>query len=181
MSQNTDSAATPILLAELMKQAYADLRSAARAMLRNERPGHTLQATALVHEIYLRLIRRRDLGVSTPDELVSVGRLLMQRVLVDHGRRKKRLKRNAGETYQPVAAEMQVCTEQSLTEQTRAGLLDALQRLREVDARQAQVVELRFINGLSVYDTAKALRISEKTVKRDWRTARVWLYRELTR
>jgi RNA polymerase sigma factor (TIGR02999 family) len=162
-------------LSALTLAAYGELRSAAASLLRRERPGHTLQATALVHELYLRLAKRRNLGLNDTGELIGVARHLMRRVLTDHGRRHKRAKRNAGQPALPLTEELAVPNSPRASIQ----LGEAIERLKALDPRQARVVDLRFFNGLSVPETAAALGISEKTVKREWATARAWLYREL--
>ena len=158
-----------------MAEAYNELRSLARAMIRKESPGHTLQATALVHEIYVRLAARRELGVRSREDFLGVARWLMRRVLVDHARRRAALKRSC----ETVAAPVERQDERLLSCEPK--LREALERLRAIDARQAAIVEHRFLRGLNVSETASLLQVSEKTVKRDWSTARVWLFRELTR
>ncbi len=162
---------------ELISATYDELRSSAAALLRRERPGHTLQATALVHELYLQLAKRRTLGIDNSLALVGIARHLMRRVLIDHGRRRNCIKRNAGHQIEPLIDNLAVPANASPSTE----LAEAIKQLRLLDPRQAQVVEMRFFGGLSVEATAAALGISEKTVKRDWATARAWLYAELKR
>jgi RNA polymerase sigma factor (TIGR02999 family) len=155
---------------------YAELRRMARHYLARERPGHTLQATALVHEVYLRLVPQ---GVALSDDrasFVGIAAHVMREILVEHARSRHRLKRGGGQARIPL-------------EEGAGGLepafdrwedLDrALDRLADLDVRQARVVELRYFGGLTVDETADVLGVSPKTVKRDWSVARAWLRREL--
>jgi len=158
-----------------LELVYNELHRLASSFLRQERPGHTLQTSALVHEAYLRLRNAAPMHFEDRQHYVRIASRAMRRVLVDHARRRRRQKRDAGERIDldRVAVIGQPNLEEYLTIDT------ALQKLAEVDARQAEIVELRFFGGLSVPETAETLAISEKTVKREWAVARAWLRGEL--
>ena len=160
-------------LEELMPLVYSELRRLAAHYLRIERSGHTLQPTALVHEAYLRLVDQKHVAWQNRAHFFGIAARMMRRVLVDHARRRAAGKRNAA-TYQiaPEGAEADRDLE-------ILALHDALTGLERLDARQARIVELRFFGGLSVEETAEAAGVSTATVKREWRTARAWLRREL--
>jgi RNA polymerase sigma factor (TIGR02999 family) len=167
----------PGALDQLVPLVYAELRELARHYLRQERAGHTLQPTALVHEAYLRLARESDAGFNNRIHFLGAAANVMRRVLVDHARRRKAIKRGAGE---PV-----VDLDQSLATGIDANvdllaLDEALDRLAERSPAPARVVELRYFGGLSVAETADLLGVAPITVKRHWAFARVWLYRELS-
>jgi len=159
----------------LLELVYNELHRLASTFLRQERPGHTLQTSALVNEAYLRLRSAAPMHFEDRQHYVRIASRAMRRVLVDYARRRSRQKREAGERIEidRVAVIGQPNLEEYLTIDT------ALQKLAEVDARQAEIVELRFFGGLSVPETAQAVGISEKTVKREWAVARAWLRGEL--
>ena len=160
----------------LLPIVYQELRLLAASYLRGERPGHTLQPTALAHEVYLRLARREE-GWHGRTHFMSVAARAMRGVLVDHARRRKAQKRGGGE---PIVS---LDTSIILDSAAPVGFEDldrALQDLARLSERQARVVELRYFGGLSIEETAQVLGISPITVKRDWALARAWLYRELT-
>lgn len=154
---------------------YEELRRVARRHLRNERPDHTLQTTALINEAYLRLM---DQGVSEVRDrchFVALTSHLMRQILVDHARARLAQKRDGG-------CRVTLAEDVAVSEPAEADVLavdDALSRLAALDAQQARVVELRYFGGLSIHETAEALGVSEATVKRDWATARAWLHREI--
>ena len=162
-------------LARLMPLVYRELHRIARGCMARENPNHTLQATSLVNEAYLRLVDVQQVHWQDRAHFFALCSRAMRRILVDHARSRASLKRGAG----------QVCLE---LDEGRAGgkpanlleLDDALNRLAALDPRKSQVVELRFFGGLSEVETAAALGVSAQTVHRDWRMARVWLYRELS-
>lgn len=159
----------------LFELAYNELRRLASAYLRKERSEHTLQTSSLVNEAYLRLAGDRKAPFQDRQHYLRVASLAMRHVLVDHARRRGALKREGGERVDldqaaPVDSGK---LEEILTIDT------ALEKLSGIDPRQAEIVELRFFGGLSVAETAEALEISEKTVKRDWAVARAWLHGEL--
>jgi RNA polymerase sigma factor (TIGR02999 family) len=162
-------------LDQLTPIVYDELRRLAGHYLRRERPGHSLQATALVNEAYLRLVDYKRMRWENRAHFFAVSAQLMRRILVDHARRHN-LKR--GGDVQHVALEDTAVVGGGRDENLVA-LDDALQALARIDPRKAQVVELRFFGGLSVDETAEVLKVSTVTVMRDWGTARTWLYREM--
>jgi RNA polymerase sigma factor (TIGR02999 family) len=156
---------------------YAELRSRAAARLRRERPGHMLQPTALVHEAYLRLVGQRQEGRQTREQFLAVASEMMRRVLVDHARRCKMLKRSGGLT--------RVTLDEAVArwDPPEVDVLDldtAMRELATFDPRKSRVAELRFFGGLSLDETAQTLCISRATVEREWQAARAWLYRRIT-
>ena len=161
----------------MMPLLYAELHRLAEIFLARERPDHTLQATALVHEAYLRLARQYNVNWASRAQILGLGANMMRRILVKHAQSRNALKRNAGVRV-PLDDELESI------EQGQFGIQEldsALTRLGEIDARQERIVELRFFSGLTVEETASVLEISTATVKREWRTARLWLLRELDR
>ena len=160
---------------ELLELVYNELHRLASSFLRQERPGHTLQTSALVNEAYLRLRNASSMHFEDRQHYVRIASRAMRRVLVDYARRRRRQKREAGERVEldRVAVIGQPNLEEYLT------IDAALEKLAEVDERQAEIVELRFFGGLSVSETAEAVGVSEKTVKREWAVARAWLRGEL--
>lgn len=162
---------------KLLELVYHDLRRLAGAYLHNERADHTLQATALVHEAYIRLVDWENVSWQNRAQFFAVAAQVMRRVLVDHARSKKADKRDFG---QKLALEDAV----SFSKEKEVDLLrleDALRALEKIDERQAKIVELRFFGGLSIEETAHVLNISDTTVKREWTFAKAWFQRELTR
>jgi len=160
----------------LMPIVYDELRRLAAGYLKGERPGHTLQPTALVHEAYLRLVRQDRVEWQNRAHFFGIAASMMRRVLVDHARRRQAEKRDAGGfrlTLQ-LGEAFEAARDPELLE-----LDQALGRLERLDADQARVVELRFFGGLTVEETAVVLGISTATVKREWRTAKAFLRREM--
>lgn len=160
----------------LLPIVYEELRRLAHHHMRGERKGHTLQTTALVNEVYLRLVGIDALRGRDRAHFFAMAATLMRRVLVDYARRRGRDKRGGGVSVTSL-------DENAIVPQTGVDVIAldaALERLAAVDPQQSRVVELRFFAGLSVEETADALGISRATVKRDWATAKLWLYRELT-
>ena len=155
---------------------YRELRRLAQRYMKRERPGHSLQATALVNEAYLRLVDYKHMQWQDRSHFFAVSAQLMRRILAEHARRHN-LKRGGG--VQHASLEESAVVGGSPTADLRA-LDDALNELARMDARKAQVVEMRFFGGLTVDEIAEVLRISPVTVMRDWTTAKAWLYRELT-
>jgi RNA polymerase sigma factor (TIGR02999 family) len=161
----------------LVPIVYEELRRLAHHYMRGEREGHTLQTTALVNEVYLRLAGIDGLQWRDRAHFFAMAATLMRRVLVDHARQRGRDKRGGGVSVVPL-------DETAVSPQPEVDVValdEALQRLAAVDPQQCRVVELRFFAGLSVEETAEALGVSAATVKRDWATARLWLYHELER
>jgi RNA polymerase sigma factor (TIGR02999 family) len=172
---NSGSPEDKQLLADLV---YADLRRIARHIMASERPGHTLQATALATDAYLSLIQGHDIQWCDRFHFFAVASRAMRRVLVDHSRRKQAQKRGAG--WQRLDAADAAVIPVRDTEELLA-LDEALDRLERLDPRQSQIVELRYFGGLTEEETAELLDISVRTVKREWSMARAWLFAELTR
>ena len=165
-------------LDSLMPLVYGELRRIAQHYLNNERPDHTLQGTALVHEAYVRLAHQDLPQWQNRAHFFAVAAQLMRQILVDYARSHRASKRG-GDVYklalddaeeQPQPADLDI-----------VALDDALKTLALMDSQQSKVVELKFFGGLTIEDTAEVLGISPSTVKRDWVTARAWLYRELDR
>lgn len=167
-------------LEELMPLVYTELHAQAARYLRRERAGHTLQTTALIHETYLKLIDQRDVNWENRTHFFAIAANLMRRILVDHARSKKREKRGGNALELPLDEALAVAAASAETTDLIA-LDEALNRLAEIDARQVQVVELRYFSGLSLEETAAALRVSRSTAAEDWAMAKAWLRRELTR
>ncbi len=160
----------------LFPLVYAELRRLAHHYLSRERPGHTLQATALVHEVYLRLIPQGEATWEDRSKFVGIAAHVMREILVDHARSRNRMKRGGEHVHVALEDDMGRIE----ADLDRWEDLDrALDRLAQLDARQARVVELRYIGGLTVEEAARVLGVSAKTVKRDWSVARAWLRREL--
>jgi len=164
-------------LNEVMEYVYNDLHRRASVYLRHERPDHTLGATGLVHEAFIKLVEKKNIEFNDRDHFFAVAAQAMRRILVDHARGKDRKKRGDG-------------NETLLLDDTRliapvkpsvdlVALDEALARLAEFDPRQAQVVELKYFGGMTLEETADVLGVSAVTVKRDWQIARAWLRQEL--
>lgn len=165
-------------LEQLMPLVYQELRRLARRYLNRENPGHTLQPTALVNEAYLRLIDQKHVHWQNRAHFFGVSAQLMRRILVDMARAHQRHKRG-GSAQQVSLADAIVIAE--APGRDLVALDDALATLAAVDERKSRVVELRFFGGLSVEETAEVLKVSPETVMRDWKTAKVWLHRELSK
>jgi RNA polymerase sigma factor (TIGR02999 family) len=154
---------------------YEELRKIAHNHLRKERIGHTLQPTALVHETYLRLVGMRNMNWENRTHFVAVAARLMHHILIDYARRRNtRAEGHADADGTDALARIGGPQRKELI-----AVDDALKRLEEVDSRQAQIVEMKFFGGLSVEEIAHALDLSERTVKREWAAAKVWLHDEM--
>ena len=162
-------------LDKLTPIVYAELRRLARHYMSLERTGHSLQATALVNEAYLRLVDYTRMRWENRAHFFAVSAQLMRRILVDHARRRN-LKRGGGVQHVDLEDTAVLAGGQ---DENIAALDEAMQALCRIDVRKAQVIELRFFGGLSVEETAEVLKVSPVTVTRDWNTARAWLYREM--
>jgi len=165
-------------LDRLMPLVYDELRRLAHRYMSHERPGHTLQTTALVNEAYLRLVNWREARWQNRAHFFAVAAQMMRRILVDFARDRQYLKRGGGALR--VSLDKAASFTKSRSEDLVA-LDEALAALAEVDRRKGRVVEMRFFGGLSVKEVAEVLKVSEETVMRDWRLAKVWLLRELGR
>jgi RNA polymerase sigma factor (TIGR02999 family) len=166
-----------VAASQLVPLVYSEMRRLAAAYMRRERENHTLQATALVHEAYLKLVDQRTDWQSRA-HFFGVAAQVMRHILIDHARGHSRAKR--GGAKEAVTLDEGLVFSDEKSEELLA-LDEALQRLAKLDTRQAKVVEMRFFGGLTVEETAEALSISPITVKRDWSLARAWLYGELER
>jgi RNA polymerase sigma-70 factor (ECF subfamily) len=155
---------------------YGELKRLARSYMRRERSDHTLQTTALVHEAYLRLVGQESVKWQGRSHFFGIAARMMRRILTDHARRNLRLKRGGAKENLPLDEALVFSPEYS---EELLKLDEALDRLSQLDARQGRVVELRFFAGLSVEEAADFLRVSPKTVKRDWAVAKAWLHAEL--
>ena len=163
-------------LEQLIPLVHEELRRVARRHMAHERAGHTLQATALVNEVYVRLIDIKQVNWQDRAHFFAMSSRLMRRILVDFARSKGYQKRGGG--AQKVSLDEALIVSQE-PGQDLVALDDALNALATFDARKAQVVEMRFFGGLSVEETAEALHVSVDTVMRDWKLAKAWLLREL--
>ena len=188
MSPNPDSGPTELLRAwsqgdgsaldRLMPLVYNELHRLARHYMRRERPDHTLQATSLVNEAYLRLIDVNRVEWRNRAHFLALAAQMMRRILVESARNRQRLKRGGGAVHVNLddVPELPDSKEHDLV-----ALSEALSGLATFDARMGQVVELRFFGGLTVDETAEVLNVSPETVMRDWKTAKAWLLREIGR
>lgn len=161
----------------LLTDLYAELRAAARQQMLGERADHTLSATALVHEAWLRLAGPREIPFEKRAHLYAAAVEAMRHVLLDHAKARGRQKRGSGATHIDLDAPFVYATDEQIDDFLT--LDEALERLRSRDARAAEIVRLRFVGGLSVAETAALVGVSERTVKGDWQLARAWLQREL--
>ena len=164
-------------LDKLLPLVQGELHKLAHRYMARERPGHTLQTTALVNEVYLRLVRARDLPWQDRAHFFAVCAQSMRRILTDYARSRRYAKRGGG------AHQVSLDEAPEVSRQPRGDLValdDALNRLAVVDERKSRVVELRYFGGLSVEETAEVLKVSPETVMRDWKLAKAWLLRELS-
>ena len=162
---------------KLLEIVYDDLRRLAGTYMQNERSDHTLQATALVHEAYIRLVDWENVSWQNRAHFFSVASEVMRKVLVDHARAKKTQKRDGGQ-------KIMIDEAVSLPEANQLDILaldEALETLGKLDKRQARIVELRFFGGLTIKETAYVLETSETTVRREWTFAKAWFQRELVK
>lgn len=167
---------------QLMPLVYAQLRQQARRHMRKERSGLTLQSTAVVHEVYLRLTGSQGVDCHDRVHFFALAAQVMRRVLVDAARARTALKRGGAVllTEHSTAVDLDsIAADDSNTAASLCTLHEALETLAQIDPRRAKVIELRFFGGLSVDETAEVLHVSPQTVMRDWRLARAWLAREL--
>ena len=167
-------------LEALLPLVYSELRRLAHHHLRQQRPNHTLQTTALVHEAYLRLAKESSLHVHNHAHFLGVAAQLMRWILVDYERNRRAARRGAGVTR--LALDPSIAAPHSPGQEVDLLALDeALDQLAKLDEQQSQIIELRYFGGLSIEDTSEFLGISPATVKRGWASARAWLLREMSR
>ncbi len=164
-------------LDRLTPLVYDELRRLAGRYLRNERPGHTLQSTDLVHEAYLRMVDQQSVRWQNRAHFFGIAAQMIRRILVDHARRRHALKRGADAVKLSLDEAIAASGQRDFD---LVALDEALENLAKLDPQQSRVVELRFFAGLSIEETAEVLSISPATVKRDWTTAKAWLYRDLS-
>jgi len=187
VAEQTDADITQILqdladtddataLARLLPQVYSELRALSESYLAHERPDHTLEATAVVHEAYVRLAGRERQWVDRAHFFRAAAKT-MRHILLKHAERHRAQKRGGGDRGIPLSETQVVCDDASVEV---LALNEALQRLAEIDAQKVRVVELRFYAGCTIDETAETLGISPRAVDRDWRFARAWLGRELS-
>ncbi len=163
----------------LLPLVYEELHAQAARYLRRERIGHTLQTTALIHETYLKLIDQREVNWQNRAHFFGIAAQAMRRILVDYAKARHRAKRGGADENLPLeAVTLAVSKERSIDLEA---LDEALTRLAKLDERQARIVELRYFSGLSIEETAEVLHISPATVKTEWKSAKAWLYREITK
>jgi len=164
---------------DLLPLIYDELRRRAAAYLRRERPNHTLQPTALVHEAYLRLIDQRQDNWASRDHFFAIAAQAMRRILVDHARGRHRQKRGGSNEDLPLEDALLAAADEASVD--LIALDEAMKRLAKLDPQQERIVELRYFGGLSLDEAANALSISRATAARDWQVAKAWLHREMTR
>lgn len=165
-------------LEELAPLVHSELHRLAHHYMSRERPGHTLQTSALINEAYIRLINWKDVRWQNRSHFFAVSAQLMRRILVDFARDRRYLKRGGGALQVSLAEAATLTVERS---HDLIALDEALTALTDLDPQKGQMVEMRFFGGLTVEEVAEVLKVSEETVIRDWRLAKVWLMRELGR
>lgn len=164
------------VITRLMPLIYNELHQRAAAYMRDERAGHTLQPTALVHETYLKLVEQHRASFKNRAHFMAVAAKLMRRILIDHARARLCSKRGGGQSPDSwdEALAIQINSQEKLL-----AVNEALENLHVLDPRQEEIVEMRFFGGLTVEETAEALGVSVRTVEREWTVARAWLYCQL--
>ena len=165
-------------LDKLLPVVYQELRRLAQYHLQPERSDHTLQATALVHEAYLKLIDAKSVAWQNRAHFFAVAARVMRHILVDMARQRRAQKRGSGQKL-PLEEAFSLPGEQE--DVNLVALDEALNKLAEIDSQQSRIIELRYFGGLSTEETAEALGVSPTTIKREWRVARAWLKREIRR
>ena len=162
---------------QLIQKVYEKLHSLAEQLLRHESPAHTLQPTALVNEAYMRMVDQKKVDWKGTTHFYAVSARMMRRILVDHARGKKRFKRGGGMDRIQLSDDIVVSNRD---DEDVLAVDEAIEKLAELQPRQAQVVELRFFGGLSVAQVAETLGVSKRTIESDWTVLRAWLRRELS-
>ena len=169
----------PGVIDDLLPLVYSELHRQAAAYLRRERPNHTLQATALVHEAYLKLVDQRRVEWKSRGHFFAIAAQAMRRILVDHARTRHREKRGGSSEDVPLEEALLAAADEADVDVI--ALDEALTRLAEFDPEQERLVELRYFAGLSLEEAADVLGVSRATAAREWAVAKAWLHRELTR
>ena len=164
-------------LESLLPLVYDELHRQAVGFFRRERAGHTLQPTALVNEVYLRLVNQQDVSWQNRAQFFGIAAQMMRRILVSHARAREAKKRGGAVQHITLQEELAAAPERDLN---LLALDDALTRLETLDPEKSRMVELRFFSGLSVEETAEVMGISPRTVDRQWQTAKAWLHREIS-
>jgi RNA polymerase sigma factor (TIGR02999 family) len=164
---------------QLFPLVYGELRRLASAYLRRERSNHTLQSTALVHEAFMRMVHQHEVQWKSRAHFFAIAAQMIRRILVDYARSQHAEKRGSGAVK--LALDEAMAVPQSGADVDLLGLNDALDKLAAMDERQSRIVELRFFAGLSIEETAEVMCLSPASIKREWQTARAWLFREMTR
>jgi len=164
-------------LEELAPQVYSELRRLAKYYLRQERPDHTLQASDLVHEAYLRLVKEEEMDWQNRAHFFGIAAVRMRHILVEHARSRQAGKRGGGEYRLSLSAANGLAEEQDVN---LLALDEALRRLEELDTQKTRIVELRYFGGMTIEETAEVLKLSPATIKRDWSMARAWLRSEIS-
>jgi RNA polymerase sigma-70 factor, ECF subfamily len=172
-------AGDPSAVERIVPLLYEELRQLARSQLRREAGGHTLSATALVHEAYLRLLQQRQLAATDRDGFLAIAGVTMRRILVDHARARTRQKRGGAQRPEALDTEDDPPLLTPLEAEEVLAIDIALERLHQIDERARQVVECRIFGGLTLEETARVLDLSTKSVQRSWTTARAWLRKEI--
>ena len=179
MLHDWSSGGKPEALDALLPFVYDELHRQAARFLRRERVGHTLQTTALIHETYLKLIDQREVNWQNRAHFFGIAAQAMRRILVDYAKARHRGKRGGADENLPLEnVTLAVSGEREINLEE---LDQALTRLAAMDKRQGKIVELRYFGGLSIEETAEAFRISPATVKSDWKSAKAWLYQEISK
>ena len=165
-------------LDKLLPLVYEELRRLAHSYLARERPDHTLQTTALVHEAYVKLSDQRSVNWENRAQFFAISAQAMRRILLDNARRHTAAKRGSG--GQRVSLEEVATLSSNAANESLIALDEALQRLATIDAEQSKIIELRYFGGLTIEETAQVLQISPSTVQREWTIARAWLYKAIS-
>jgi len=164
-------------LDDLIPLVYDELRRLAGRYMRRESQDHTLQTSALVNEVYLRFIDQKSVKWQNRAHFFGVAAQLMRRILVDHARSRSRAKRGGGAQMVSLVAQAVIPSEVAEV----IALDDALKNLAEMDPRKSQIVEMKFFGGLTTEEVAEVLKVTSRTVEREWRKARIWLHREISK
>jgi RNA polymerase sigma factor (TIGR02999 family) len=163
---------------QLLPLVYDELRKLAAGHMANEAPGHTLDATGLVHEAYLKLVEQSRVSWQNREHFFAISANLMRQILVNYAN--ARLRKKRGGSAEILGLDETILVVAKTTEVDLLGLDEALTRLGEMDKQQEQIVEMRYFSGLTIEETAEVLGVSPATIKRDWRMTKAWLYRELS-